>query len=73
VSAQIIKREEKRRNNDKCQMPYDKKRMNSQRVGNKAHRKDMEGIKEVEEEEVKNGQNAMFFSIIRKHKTRKKN
>lgn len=45
--------------------------MDEKRIGNDKDRKNMKRMKQVQEDEIKNGQNSMLPSIARKHESRK--
>jgi hypothetical protein len=54
-------------------VPKDEERLNKERIKNQGNRKNMKGVKKIQEEKVKNWQDPLLFPVRRKHKPGKKN
>ena len=68
VGPQIVEGEQKGHDDDKGEMAEDENGVDNEGIGEKADEQEMEGMQQVEEKKVEDGQDAVFWPVVFKHK-----
>jgi len=68
VGPQIVEGEQKGHDDDKGEMAEDEDGVDNKGIGEKADEQEMEGMQQVEEKKVEDGQDAVFWPVVFEHK-----